>query len=251
MAADGAMANYMRSDAPRGKTSQVGQSRESFVIEVSREDEQDCHQTQDPRPTAEHAVAALRRSVFGASLSADIALPSVLKRPTPPQIFSELGPMDLVNLARTNKALRHVLMSRKSMCVWIVARRNAGVIRVPDPPEDMSDRFRISSRFCAHSIALRRTFTVSTSPSVVACAPPVGRESDELFSSTALDDSNHAIYRSLVFSTRFPSQCPDLKESVMSLLPYTKGAISFISQSSCRLLTRLRSRGMGPWPRRQ
>ena len=74
------------------------------------------------------------------SLSADIALPSVLKRPTPlPQIFSELGPMDLVNLARTNKALRHVLMSRKSMCVWIVARRNAGVIRVPDPPEDMSE----------------------------------------------------------------------------------------------------------------
>jgi hypothetical protein len=36
------------------------------------------------------------------------------------QIFAELGPMDLVNLARTNKALRHVLMSRKSTSVWLV-----------------------------------------------------------------------------------------------------------------------------------
>jgi hypothetical protein len=47
--------------------------------------------------------------------------------------------MDLVNLARTSKALREVLMSRKSMWVWIVARRNAGPTMVPDPPEDMSE----------------------------------------------------------------------------------------------------------------
>jgi hypothetical protein len=47
--------------------------------------------------------------------------------------------MDLVNLARTSKALRQVLMSRKSMWVWIVARRNAGAVMVPDPPEDMSE----------------------------------------------------------------------------------------------------------------
>jgi hypothetical protein len=55
------------------------------------------------------------------------------------QIFSELGPMDLVNLARTNKALRGVLMSRKSIWVWLIARRNAGATKVPDPPDDMSE----------------------------------------------------------------------------------------------------------------
>jgi len=55
------------------------------------------------------------------------------------QIFAELGPMDLVNLARTSKALRQVLMSRKSMSVWIVARRNATITKAPDPPEDMSE----------------------------------------------------------------------------------------------------------------
>jgi hypothetical protein len=55
------------------------------------------------------------------------------------QIFSELGPMDLVNLARTNKALRDVLMSRKSIWVWLISRRNAGVTKVPNPPDDMSE----------------------------------------------------------------------------------------------------------------
>ena len=55
------------------------------------------------------------------------------------QIFAELGPMDLVHLARTSKALRQVLMSRKSMSVWIVARRNATITKAPEPPEDMSE----------------------------------------------------------------------------------------------------------------
>jgi hypothetical protein len=47
--------------------------------------------------------------------------------------------MDLLNLARTNKTLRQVLMSRKSMSVWISARRHAGATVVPEPPEDMSE----------------------------------------------------------------------------------------------------------------
>jgi hypothetical protein len=55
------------------------------------------------------------------------------------QIFSELGPMDLVNLARTNKALRGVFMSRESIWVWLVVRQNAGATKVPDPPDDMSE----------------------------------------------------------------------------------------------------------------
>jgi len=47
--------------------------------------------------------------------------------------------MDLVNLARTSKALRGVLMSRNSIWVWMVARRNAGITKVPDPPKDLSE----------------------------------------------------------------------------------------------------------------
>jgi len=47
--------------------------------------------------------------------------------------------MDLVNLARTSKALRQLLLSRKSMWVWITARKNAGAVMAPNPPEDMSE----------------------------------------------------------------------------------------------------------------
>jgi hypothetical protein len=47
--------------------------------------------------------------------------------------------MDLLNLARTSKALRQVLMSRKSISIWIAARRAAGATMVPEPPEDMSE----------------------------------------------------------------------------------------------------------------
>lgn len=107
--------------------------------------------------------------------------------------------MDLVNIARTNKALRQLLMSRKSMWVWIVARKNAGAVMVPGPPEDMSEpawalllfgpsvcwvRSHLFSRSfdfkqtSGHSNALRRTFTTSTSPFAVACASNVRRKSD-------------------------------------------------------------------------
>jgi len=55
------------------------------------------------------------------------------------QVFSTLRPIDLLTLARTSKDLRRLLMSRKSLWVWITARRNAGETRVPDPPEDMSE----------------------------------------------------------------------------------------------------------------
>src|SRR6266851_1666013 len=49
--------------------------------------------------------------------------------------------------------------------------------------------------FGTDSIALRRTFIVSTLLFVVACAPPAGRKSDGTFPHTrALDDSDPAIY---------------------------------------------------------
>lgn len=102
-----------------------------------------------------------------------------------------------------------------------------------------------------YSTALRRTFTRSTLPFVAACALSVSRESKEPFSFTASDDPDGETYRSLVFSNQFRTQCPDLKESVMSLLPYTKCAIARIPRFSYGLLTRMHSWGMGTRPRRQ
>lgn len=181
--------------------------------------------------------------------------------------------MDLINLARTSKALRQVLMSRRSMSVWIVARRNATITKAPDPPEDMSEpawalllfgpavcsvRYQVplAYRFnleliLGSSIALRRTLTGSNLPFVAAYASGVRGESKELFSVTRSDDSNGETYRSLVFSNQFRSQCPDLKECVMSLLPYTKSAISPIPQFSYGPLTRMCSWGMVTRQRRQ
>jgi len=102
-----------------------------------------------------------------------------------------------------------------------------------------------------YSIALRRTFTGSTLPFVAACAPGVRRESKEPFFSTATDDSDGETHRSLVFLNQFRSHCPELKECVMSLLPYTKCTISPLPQFSYGLLTRVRSWGMVTRPSRQ
>ena len=125
-----------------------------------------------------------------------------------------------MNLARTSKALRQLLMSRKSMWVWIVARRNAGAVMAPDPPEDMSEpawalllfgpsvcwvRSHLFSRFdfkpiFGHSNALRRTFTMSTSPFAVACASTVRRKSDVVSFRRDFDDPDREHFVAL--STR-------------------------------------------------
>ncbi|KAH8987251.1 hypothetical protein EDB92DRAFT_2016097 [Lactarius akahatsu] len=120
-------------------------------------------------------------------------------------IFSELLPMDLLNLARTSNTLRQVLMSRKSTSVWIAARRNAGATEVPEPPEDMSEpawaQLLFGPPVCSQCSA-RNIHRVDFALRRRLCT--VCRK------------------RNLIFSIKFRSQCPDLKESVMDLLPYTK-----------------------------
>ncbi|KAI9507306.1 hypothetical protein F5148DRAFT_134881 [Russula earlei] len=120
-------------------------------------------------------------------------------------IFSKLGPMDLVNLSRTSKDLRQLLMSRKSMWVWITARQKAGATSVPDPPEDMSEPAWALLLFgpavcseCSRQNIHRVDFALRRR----LCIP--------------------CRKRNLVFSPRFRSHCPGLKESVMDLLPYTR-----------------------------
>lgn len=56
------------------------------------------------------------------------------------QIFSHLLPLDLLNLARTTKALRGLLMQRAATGVWKSARGNLPHATLYlNPPDDMSE----------------------------------------------------------------------------------------------------------------
>ncbi|KAI0831736.1 hypothetical protein BC628DRAFT_1415246 [Trametes gibbosa] len=54
------------------------------------------------------------------------------------EITSHLKPIDLLQLARTSKELRAMLLSRTSRHIWVAARRNI-VPRMPDCPDYMSE----------------------------------------------------------------------------------------------------------------
>ncbi|KAF9473290.1 hypothetical protein BDN70DRAFT_817465 [Pholiota conissans] len=53
------------------------------------------------------------------------------------EILCELDPIDLLNLARTTKALRAVLMSRLSMFIWKSARSH--IAGLPECPDDLNE----------------------------------------------------------------------------------------------------------------
>ncbi|KAG6820465.1 hypothetical protein H0H93_016760 [Arthromyces matolae] len=53
------------------------------------------------------------------------------------EIFGQLDPLDVLNLSRTSKALRNILMSRSSQFIWKRAR--AHIEGLPDCPTDMSE----------------------------------------------------------------------------------------------------------------
>ncbi|KAG6850403.1 hypothetical protein H0H93_013628 [Arthromyces matolae] len=53
------------------------------------------------------------------------------------EIFAQLTPLDLLNLSRTSKSLRDILMRRSSQYMWKSAR--AQVEGLPDCPNDMSE----------------------------------------------------------------------------------------------------------------
>ncbi|KAF9218732.1 hypothetical protein BS17DRAFT_761974 [Gyrodon lividus] len=63
-------------------------------------------------------------------------------------IFSFLQPMDLLNLARTTKAFRQLLMRRSSVSVWKTAR--GGVEGLPDCPPDLSEPQYANLAFYSH-----------------------------------------------------------------------------------------------------
>ncbi|KAI9461907.1 hypothetical protein BJY52DRAFT_164408 [Lactarius psammicola] len=210
---DGSLAELSSSDEDEEYASD-GDEHESSLSEGEESDLSDFGGSFEAKP---QAPMAKRRKLEKAS-------PSKLKKSGPSRrvqgrlqnmlslpldvlfvIFSGLLPMDLLNLARTSNTLRQVLMSRKSMSVWIGARRNAGATEVPEPPEDMSEpawaQLLFGPAICSQCSA-RNIHRVDFALRRRLCT--VCRK------------------RNLVFSIKFRSQCPDLKESVMDLLPYTK-----------------------------
>lgn len=213
---DGSLAELSSSEDgdDDGGSASVGDEHES---DPSEGEESDSSEFGDPFEATPQAPTAKRRKLEKASpsklkksgLSRRVQgrLENMLSLPLDVLfvILSALRPMDLLNLARTSNALRQVLMSRKSMSVWITARRNAGATVVPDPPEDMSEpawaQLLFGPAICSQCSA-RNIHRVDFALRRRLCT--VCRK------------------RNLVFSIKFRSQCPDLKESVMDLLPYTK-----------------------------
>ncbi|KAI0268998.1 hypothetical protein BGY98DRAFT_1101332 [Russula aff. rugulosa BPL654] len=125
-----------------------------------------------------------------------------------------IGAMDLVNLARTNKALRDVLMSRKSIWVWLISRRNAGVTKVPNPPDDMSEP--------AWALLL-------FGPAV--CSQCSTRNIHRVDFALRRRLCTVCRKKYLVPAVKFRYQCPGLNESVMELLPHTKSMAPILRQS--------------------
>ncbi|PCH43558.1 hypothetical protein WOLCODRAFT_122186, partial [Wolfiporia cocos MD-104 SS10] len=64
------------------------------------------------------------------------------------EIFSCLEPKDLLNLARTSKSLRQLLMTRETISVWRAARANMG--KLPDCPSFLSEPAYANLAFFPH-----------------------------------------------------------------------------------------------------
>lgn len=64
------------------------------------------------------------------------------------QIFSHLLPMDLLNLARTSKPFRTLLMSRNSASLWKASRQL--VDGLPDCPVHLSEPAYANLVFSTH-----------------------------------------------------------------------------------------------------
>ncbi|KAJ3476781.1 hypothetical protein NLI96_g10924 [Meripilus lineatus] len=64
------------------------------------------------------------------------------------EICCHLNPLDVLNLARTNKAFRTLLMNRVNVSFWTVARRN--VEGLPECPSYLSEPAYANLVFCSH-----------------------------------------------------------------------------------------------------
>ncbi|OCH91535.1 hypothetical protein OBBRIDRAFT_792126 [Obba rivulosa] len=71
------------------------------------------------------------------------------------EILTYLGPRELLQLARTNKAFRAMLMSRTSQSVWKASRRNASVPERPARLSEPAFAHLLYSNYCHICLTLR------------------------------------------------------------------------------------------------
>jgi hypothetical protein len=64
------------------------------------------------------------------------------------QIFGHLLPLDVLNLSRTTKQIRRVLLHRSSVFIWKAARAN--VLGFPECPQFMSEPAYANLAFDQH-----------------------------------------------------------------------------------------------------
>ncbi|TFY72167.1 hypothetical protein EVG20_g834 [Dentipellis fragilis] len=93
------------------------------------------------RKTSESNSEALSMHKHRGSRKNDGRLKVMLEMPLDVlyEVFSHLAPADLIQLTRTSKSLRLLLLSRKSNFIWRSVRTQVPGPAVPNPPEDMSE----------------------------------------------------------------------------------------------------------------
>ncbi|KAJ3886700.1 hypothetical protein GG344DRAFT_81454 [Lentinula edodes] len=78
------------------------------------------------------------------------------------EIFCYLEPNDLINLARTTRDLRGILMSKSSELIWRTARSNLDGL--PPLPKDLSEPQYADLLFCTHCYINTRSFAQRREP---------------------------------------------------------------------------------------
>ncbi|KAI0319399.1 hypothetical protein OF83DRAFT_1170230 [Amylostereum chailletii] len=119
-------------------------------------------------------------------------------------IFYDLLPQDLLNLSRTSKNLRAVLMSRNAVSVWKTSRTNVPGPPTPAPPSDLSEPA------WAHLLY-----------GGAVCWSCKAKNIHRIDFALRRRMCTHCMKQNLVYASKFGSKCPDLDQSLMDFLPYT------------------------------
>ncbi|THH17874.1 hypothetical protein EW146_g3017 [Bondarzewia mesenterica] len=152
-----------------------------ICVDRSVYEQEQAPEPQETRPAARYAFHASGRS-----------------------IFRRLTPRDLLQLARTSKALRKVLLSRASVLVWKSARLEFPGMPVPDPPNDVSEpqwaNLLLGETAC-YQCGTKGTQRVDFALHRRVCG--------------------NCCKDNLVYSVKFRSKFPDFDPSILDLIPHT------------------------------
>ncbi|THH15441.1 hypothetical protein EW146_g5042 [Bondarzewia mesenterica] len=120
------------------------------------------------------------------------------------EIFRCLSPFDLLQLARTSKTLRDLLMSRTVSSLWKNARQSIPGPPAPEPPSDMSEPSWANLLFGG-----------------TACFECGTKGIQRVDFALRRRLCKSCLKAGLLYSAKFKSQYPDLDPSILQLIPYT------------------------------